>query len=101
MAWLPWLATTESARLLAKWSRAGALAEPLALASRFSRALDLEPTGSTLVCVPMRDPEPARQALADAHVKAAVRGPNLRFSVHVWNDDADVARAVAAIAPFR
>ena len=100
LAWLPWVATTESTRLLAEWSRAGALAEPLALAARFSRALDLEPTGSTLVCVPMRDPEPARQALIDARIKAAVRGPNLRFSVHLWNDDADVARAVEAVAPF-
>ena len=101
LAWLPWVATTESTRLLAEWSRAGAFAAPLALAARFARALDLEPTGSSLVCVPMRDPEPARQALADARIKAAVRGPNLRFSVHLWNDEADVERAVAAVAPYR
>jgi selenocysteine lyase/cysteine desulfurase len=101
LAWLPWVATTESTRLLAEWTRDGALAAPLALAAKFADALGLEPTGSSLVCVPMRDPEPARQALAEARIKAAVRGPNLRFSVHVWNDDADVERAVRAVSPFR
>ncbi len=101
LAWLPWVATTESTRLLAEWTRMGALREPLALAAAFSRALDLEPTGSSLVCVPMRDPEAAHQALAEARIKAAVRGSNLRFSVHLWNTEADIERAVEAIAPFR
>jgi selenocysteine lyase/cysteine desulfurase len=101
LAWLPWVATTESTRLLVEWSSAGALAWPLALAADFARALDVEPTGSALVCAPMRDPERVRQALADAHIRAAVRGTNIRFSVHLWNDAADIERAVRVVRPFR
>jgi selenocysteine lyase/cysteine desulfurase len=100
LAWLPWVATTESTRLLAEWTRAGALAAPLALAARLAGSVGRQPTGSSLVCVPVRDPERVRQALADARVRAAVRGENIRFSVHLWNDDADVERAARAIGPF-
>jgi len=52
------------------------------------------------VCVPVADPERVRDALATARIKAAVRGDNIRFSLHLWNDEADVDRAAAAIAPF-
>ena len=99
LAWLPWVATTESVRLAAGWRRTGALDRPLALAASMARALRLEPTGSSLVCVPVADPERCRAALTEARIKAAVRGPNIRFSLHLWNDEADVERAVAAIAP--
>jgi selenocysteine lyase/cysteine desulfurase len=38
--------------------------------------------------------------LAEQRIKAAFRGPALRFSTHVYNDDADIERAVSAIAPL-
>lgn len=100
LAWLPWAATLESTRLMAGWCRDGTLAEPLALAARLATALGLEPTGSSLVCVPIADPEPVRAALEAAGIRAAVRGDAIRFSLHVWNDAADVARAVEAIRPL-
>jgi selenocysteine lyase/cysteine desulfurase len=100
LAWLPWVATTESTRLLAEWSLAGALARPLGLAEALARAVGREPTGSSLVCVPVREPDRVRQALADAHIRAAVRGENIRFSVHLWNDEADIERTVRALGPY-
>jgi selenocysteine lyase/cysteine desulfurase len=100
LAWLPWQATLESTRLIAKWCRDGTLAEPLELAARLARALGQEPTGSSLVCVPIPDPEPVRAALETAGIRAAVRGDAIRFSLHVWNDEADVDRAVEAIKPL-
>jgi selenocysteine lyase/cysteine desulfurase len=100
LAWLPWAATLESTRLIATWCRDGTLEEPLALAARLATALGLEPTGSSLVCVPIADPEPVRAALETAGIRAAVRGDAIRFSVHVWNDAADVDRAVDAIRPL-
>ncbi|MFL5644509.1 MAG: hypothetical protein ACJ78L_04080, partial [Chloroflexota bacterium] len=100
LAWLPWTATVESARLIAKWCRDGTLAEPLELAARLATSLGQEPTGSSLVCVPIADPEPVRVALETAGIRAAVRGDAIRFSLHVWNNTADVDRAVEAIRPL-
>jgi selenocysteine lyase/cysteine desulfurase len=100
LAWLPWAATVESVRLIAAWCRDGTLAEPLELAARLALALGQEPTGSSLVCVPIADPEPVREALEAAGIRAAVRGDAIRFSLHVWNDTDDVDRAVDAIRPL-
>jgi selenocysteine lyase/cysteine desulfurase len=100
LAWLPWTATLESTRLIAAWCRDGTLAEPLELAARLATSLGLEPTGSSLVCVPIPDPEPVRAALESAGIRAAVRGDAIRFSLHVWNDAADVHRAVEVIRPL-
>jgi selenocysteine lyase/cysteine desulfurase len=86
--------------LIATWCRDGTLAEPLELAVRLAMSLGLEPTGSSLVCVPIADPEPVRAALEAAGIRAAVRGDAIRFSLHVWNDAADVDRAVEAIRPL-
>lgn len=100
LAWLPWVATRESTALMARWSRDGQLGDALALASDLAIAVGQGPTGSSLVCVPVADAPRARAALAEARVKAAVRGENIRFSLHVWNDASDVARAAEAIRPF-
>ena len=101
LAWLPWVATVESLRWITTWGRDGVLVDVVALAGRFARALDLDPTGSSLVCVPVADPEAVRASLDARRIRAAVRGDSIRFSVHVWNDDADVDRAVEAIASLR
>lgn len=101
LAWLPWVATVSSLRCIAAWRRDGVLDEVLALAGRFARALGVEPHGSSLVCVPEADAEGVRAALEAQRIRAAVRGDSVRFSVHVWNDDADVARAVAALKGVR
>ena len=100
LAWLAWVGTRESLRLIVEWSRAGVLAEPLALAAAFRDAIGSAPSASTLVCVPTEDPERVRAALEAAHIRAAVRGDGIRFSPHVWNDAADVERAVAVVEPF-
>ncbi len=100
LAWLPWVATVELLRCVTAWRREGALAPVLALAARFAAALDREPAGASLVCVPVSEPEHVRAALDRERIRAAVRGNGIRFSVHVWNDDADIERAVDAIRPF-
>jgi selenocysteine lyase/cysteine desulfurase len=100
LAWLPWVATVESLRSVTAWRREGALRPVLELASRFARALGREPAGASLVCVPVAEPERVRAALDRERIRAAVRGDGIRFSVHVWNDDQDVERAVDAIGPF-
>jgi selenocysteine lyase/cysteine desulfurase len=100
LAWLPWVATVESLRCVTAWRREGSLRPVLELASRFAAALNLGPKGASLVCVPVSAPERVREALDRERIRAAVRGDGIRFSVHVWNDDADIKRAVDAIRPF-
>ena len=56
--------------------------------------------GGSLVCAPIDDGEAARAACQAAGVKASVRGTAVRFSVHVYNTEADLDRAAEAIAPF-
>jgi hypothetical protein len=100
LAWLPWVATVESLRCITGWRRDGALRPVLGLARRFAADLDREPTGGSLVCVPVAEPERVRAMLDRERIRAAVRGDGIRFSVHVWNDEADIERAVDAIRPF-
>ena len=56
--------------------------------------------GGSLVCAQLDDGEAARAACLAAGVKASVRGTAVRFSVHVYNTEADLDRAAEAIAPF-
>jgi selenocysteine lyase/cysteine desulfurase len=100
LAWLPWVATVESLRCITAWRREGALRPVVTLAGRFAHALGREALGAFLVCVPVSEPERVRSALDAQWIRAAVRGDGIRFSVHLWNDDDDIERAVQAIRPF-
>ena len=100
-AWFPWVGATESLRLLAEWKAAGAFGQVLSLARSLAERLDVPWYGGSLVCAPLADGEAAREALAAAGIRASVRGTAIRFAVHVYNTEADVERAAAAIAPFQ
>lgn len=100
LAWLPWIGAAASLELLATWSAAGALREPLVLAERLAGLLGLPWGGGPLVCAPIRDREGAQAALAAARVRAAVRGDAIRMSTHVYTSDEDIVRAADALRPF-
>lgn len=100
LPWHAWVGAAESLELLVEWQARGALEEPIRLARDLATRLGLEWGGSTLVCPPVADPEPVRAALAEHRIKAAFRGTAIRFSTHVYNDAADIERAVAVIAPL-
>ncbi|MEW5991245.1 MAG: aminotransferase class V-fold PLP-dependent enzyme [Chloroflexota bacterium] len=99
LAWLPWLGAAESLELLVRWQAAGALEEPMRLARALAEGLDLDWGGSTLVSVPINDTDAARAALGAARIRASFRGTGVRLSPHVYNDEADIERAIAALAP--
>jgi selenocysteine lyase/cysteine desulfurase len=99
-AWLPWLGASESLRLLASWRESDLFEQVRALARRLAAGTGIPEPGSSLVCVPIHDAERARAALAEAGVKASVRGTSIRFSPHVYNTEADIDRTIEAIAPF-
>ncbi|MCI0582533.1 MAG: aminotransferase class V-fold PLP-dependent enzyme [Chloroflexi bacterium] len=97
LAWLPWLGAAESLEPLVRWRAEGALEEPVRLARRLAEGLGLEWGGSSLVCAPIDDPDAARATLASVRIRASFRGTGLRLSTHVYNDDADVDRAIEAL----
>jgi selenocysteine lyase/cysteine desulfurase len=99
-AWMPWLGASESMRLLASWRESDVFEGVRRLADRLAEGTGLPKPGSSLVCVPIEGAEKARDALKQAGVKASVRGTSIRFSPHVYNTEADIDRAIEAIAPF-
>jgi selenocysteine lyase/cysteine desulfurase len=100
LAWHAWVGAKASIASLLEWQRAGVLDGVWTLARSLAAGAGLPGTPSTLVCVPVADPDGARVALAEAGVRASVRGNAVRLSVHVWNDDDDVRRTLALLAPF-
>jgi hypothetical protein len=100
LAWHPWLAAAESLELLVEWQAAGYLEEPVALARALADRFGIPWGGATLVCPPIDDPDAVRAALTEHRIKAAFRGTAIRFSTHVYNDDADIDLAARAIGPL-
>jgi selenocysteine lyase/cysteine desulfurase len=109
LAWLSWVGARESLRLLREWQAQGSLDSVRQRADRLADSARQVLRGrgcgassgaeSTLVCLAVSDRAAARAALERAGVRAAIRGDAVRLSVHVWNDEADIDRAVAALAP--
>ncbi|HEY3059602.1 MAG TPA: aminotransferase class V-fold PLP-dependent enzyme [Chloroflexota bacterium] len=99
LAWFSWVGGSVSLRLLADWHRQGLLPEAVNLARQLAQRLGLEPPLGTVVGVPVADAESVRLRLAEAGIKAAVRGTNVRLSTHVYTTLADVDRAAEALKP--
>ena len=72
----------------------------MALARSRADRLGIEWGGGTLVCPPIDDPDRVRTALAEHRIKAAFRGTAVRLSTHVYNNAADIERAVSAVDTF-
>ena len=82
---LPWLAGMD---------RAAVHAHCVGLADAFRAGLGMEPAGSAIVSV-RRDG--AGERLAAAGVVSAARAGMARLAFHLYNTDADVARALRAL----
>ena len=100
LAWHPWVGAAESLELLVEWQATGALDEPLVLARSLADRLGIPWGGATLVCHRIDDADRVRAALEEHRIKAAFRGTAIRFSTHVYNDEADIERAAAAVGPL-
>ncbi len=82
---LPWLAGLD---------RAAVHAHCVGLADSFRAGLGLEPAGSAIVAVRQED---AGERLVAAGVVSAARAGAARLSFHLYNTEADVSRALAAL----
>jgi selenocysteine lyase/cysteine desulfurase len=86
---LPWLAGLD---------RAAVHAHCVGLADVFRAGLGMEPAGSAIVSVRR---EGARERLAAAGIVSAARAGGARLAFHLYNTEADVARALEALQSSR
>jgi selenocysteine lyase/cysteine desulfurase len=98
--WLAWVGTAESLRLLREWEADGVLAEVRRLTNRLATGLGLAAPASSLVCLPVAQPDAAMAALQEARIRAALRVGHVRMAPHIWTTDSDVDRAIEVLRPF-
>jgi selenocysteine lyase/cysteine desulfurase len=70
------------------------------LADHLAKLLALEPTGSSIVAVPVKPAQAAREALRRARVIASGQGGTIRLSFHLYNDIADAETAAEVLSSF-
>jgi selenocysteine lyase/cysteine desulfurase len=96
-AWQAWLGAAESLDAFAATDPGEVQAHAVGLADAFRAGRGLAPAGSAIVTLP--DPDGAlRCALELAGCRVAGRAGRVRLAFHVWNDRADVDRALGALA---
>ena len=93
--WPAWITLAESLALLEEVGIAQVGAHNVALADRFRAAMDMEPTGSAIVSVPLS--EGVAERVTEAGIGTAVRNGRLRAAFHLYNDESDVDRLVDAL----
>lgn len=93
-AWFSWVGAAHSLELLATLDLRTVHDHDVGLADRLLAGLGLPAAGSAIVAVSADD---AADRLAAAGVRASVRAGRARMSFHVYTDEADVDRAVAAL----
>lgn len=97
-AWFSWVGAAHSLELLASLDPQAVHDHDVALADRLLAGLGQPPAGSAIVAV---SADGAADRLAAAGVRASVRAGRARLSFHLYNDEADVDRAVTALAVLR
>ncbi len=103
--WTAWAGAAESIEVLREFGAAAIEAHDLELARRFRMGLEargIEPLfgvehPSAIVAMPLADPAGAREALSAAGITAAVRSKFLRLAFHIYNDEADVDKALSVL----
>lgn len=91
LAWHAWLGARESLRLLTTIDADERRDWCVGLASRLARQVGLEPTGSSILAVPVRTQiDEARRRLAEAAIVASFPAGLVRISFHIYNTGADV-----------
>lgn len=97
-AWQAWLGAAESLDAFARTDPAALHAHAVGLADAFRAGLGLGTGGSAIVTLPDLDGA-LRETLERAGCRVAGRAGRVRLAFHVWNDRADVERALDALAP--
>jgi len=93
-AWFNWVAAAPALETLLAVGVETIRGHDVGLANRFRAGLGLPPSNSAIVST---DVPGAAEKLAAAGILAAVRAGSLRASFHLYNTDADVDAALAAL----
>lgn len=99
LAWHAWVGARASLETVAAIDEQERFSLARAPALRLAQLLELPPTGSSILAVPVDDSAHAGAALADARVKASVRAGRIRISSYFYNSLADAERAAEVLAP--
>jgi selenocysteine lyase/cysteine desulfurase len=94
-AWLSWVGAAPALSVIESVGIAAIHAHDIGLADAFRAGLDMEPAGSAIVALDLG--EDARDRLRASGIMAAGRDGMLRLSFHLYNDESDVERALAAL----
>jgi len=95
-AWHSWIGAAAAMAVIEDIGVNAIHAHDLALANRFRAGLELEAGDSAIVFV---DAPGAEVRLERAGIRAAVRNGRVRTSWHLYNDEEDVDRTLAALEP--
>jgi len=93
-AWFSWVGTAPALEVVLEIGVEAIRRHNLALANRFRAGLGLEPSDSAIVSAEILG---AAEKLERAGIRAATRAGSLRASFHVYNTEADVDAALAAL----
>lgn len=94
-AWFSWVGAAPALEIIGAVGVDAIRRHDVGLADRFRAGLGFAAAGSAIVSV---DVPGAEERLAAAGIRAAVRGGRLRASFHLYTTEADVDRAVEALA---
>ena len=97
-AWLCWVGAVPALELFAAAPLDAVHRYTVGLADAFRAGVGLPPAGSAIVRLPDDAAGSRRALLGTQGTRAAGRGGGVRLAFHVWNDTADVERAVAALS---
>ena len=95
-AWFSWVGQAEALEMLERVGVAAIGEHDISLANRFRSGLGLEAGDSAIVSVP--HDRAMAERLRAARVMFSDHGDTLRFSFHLYTTEADVERALEAIA---
>jgi selenocysteine lyase/cysteine desulfurase len=94
--WLVWVGAVPTLQAFADADLAQVRDHDVALADRLRSELGMAPAGSAIVSLP--DPDGSRRSDLAAHgIRSAGRAGRLRLAFHLWNDEEDLARALAVL----
>ncbi len=96
-AWLCWVGAAPVLEAFADADRDAVHTHAVGLANRFRAGVGLAPSDSAIVRLPDDAGGSLRARLAEQGCRTAGRGGGVRLAFHLWNDESDVARALAAL----
>jgi selenocysteine lyase/cysteine desulfurase len=102
LAWHAWVGALESLRFLNAIPAEERFRWCVSLASELAQRVEVEPTGSSFLSVPVDVPlDQLVKELAAADVAAAIRAGEVRVSFHVYNTHADVDYVAGVLRTMR